>query len=112
MCFQRGEKYTQPSFVPPTCPAPWNWLAVGNGLPCNDFDWPIVSNLCSLLSLLVLNKGVSFFLFFSSRHRAENQIANIVDKYLSSLRTWSYNHISGWVRLGIGTILPQDMKTF
>ena len=59
MCFQRGEKYTQPSFVPPTCPAPWNWLAVGNGLPCNDFDWPIVSNLCSLLSRFVLNKGVS-----------------------------------------------------
>ena len=21
---------------------PWNWLAVGNGLPCNDFDWPII----------------------------------------------------------------------
>ena len=29
----------------------WNWLAVGNGLPCNDFVWPIVSTICSLLSL-------------------------------------------------------------
>ena len=29
----------------------WNWLAVGSGLPCNDFVWPIVLNLCSLLSL-------------------------------------------------------------
>ena len=26
-----------------------------------DFVWPIVSNLCSLLSLSVLNKGVSFY---------------------------------------------------
>ena len=40
----------------------WNWLAVGSGLPRNDFVWPIVSNLCSLLSLTVLNKGVSFFI--------------------------------------------------
>ena len=40
----------------------WNWLAVGSGLPRNAFLWPIVSNLCSLLSLTVLNKGVSFFL--------------------------------------------------
>ena len=30
---------------------PWSWLAVGNGLPCNDFVWPIVPLLCSLLSL-------------------------------------------------------------
>ena len=29
----------------------WNWLAVGSGLPRNDFVWPIVLNLCSLLSL-------------------------------------------------------------
>ena len=29
----------------------WSWLAVGNGLPCNDFVWPIVPSLCSLLSL-------------------------------------------------------------
>ena len=47
---------------------PWSWLAVGNGLPCNDFDWPIVSNLCSLLSLFVLNKGVSFFSCILSCH--------------------------------------------
>ena len=29
----------------------WIWLAVGSGLPCNNFVWPIVSNLCSLLPL-------------------------------------------------------------
>ena len=33
---------------------PWSWLAVGNGLPCNDFVWPIVPPMCSLLSLTVL----------------------------------------------------------
>ena len=42
----------------------WNWLAIGSGLPRNAFLWPIVSNLCSLLSLTVLNKGVSFFSLF------------------------------------------------
>ena len=32
---------------------PWSWLAVGYGLPCNDFVWPVALIVCSLLSLYV-----------------------------------------------------------
>ena len=34
----------------------WDWLVVENGLPCKDFVWPIIPNICSLLWLYVLKK--------------------------------------------------------
>ena len=46
--------YQTKEWVSPPLLKPWliqNWLAVGSGSPCNDFVWPIVLNLCSLLSL-------------------------------------------------------------
>ena len=47
--------YQTKEWVSPPLLKPWliqNWLAVGSGLPRNDYVWPIVLNLCYLLEVL------------------------------------------------------------